>query len=84
MADFCSKRISTVTGQVSLMPQTAECTVHCILYIPIRRGSVGNERPPPDTVVPNPGWPTPVTRKGGQCLCLGIQVDWCPLLELNL
>ena len=23
MADFCSKRISTVTGQVSLMPQTA-------------------------------------------------------------
>ena len=23
MADFCPKRISTVTGQVSLMPQTA-------------------------------------------------------------
>ena len=23
MADFCSKRISTVTGQVSLMPQAA-------------------------------------------------------------
>jgi hypothetical protein len=23
MADFCSNRISTVTGQVSVMPQTA-------------------------------------------------------------
>ena len=31
MADFCSKRISTVTGQVSLMPQAAVGKVvqHC-------------------------------------------------------
>ena len=53
------------------------------MYIPTGRGSVGNERPPPDTVAPNPGWPTPVGTEGGQCRCLGIQVDWCPLKVLN-
>ena len=30
MADFCSKRISTVTGQVSLMPQAAVKGDHSI------------------------------------------------------
>ena len=42
---------------------------------PTERVYVGNERPPPDTVAPNPDWPTPVGTKGGQCLCLGIQLD---------